>query len=465
MRKLQQLLCLLFVFLTCSQVACADVGLFVRSGTSSINNPVANQTWVFDAVDQFLKYWDGSAWQYATLPKSNMFGIGPPGTSNDTTQNYRQGSLWFDTSGQQFYVCTSNTTGAATWNILTNRIALTDIQTKLTIADLASDWLQSGLVGSVPSSSLTMTTPTGVAIVSGNRITPSASTYTYPVSSDIYDYLQTNGSFNHPAVANGGTPPTGQTGLLIQKVVTSGSAITSVAQLAPTAPLFTVQNPTLAQHALTLGYADSRYAPINYVINSMVNPMTTLGDMIYESAALVAAQLPGNTSTTKQFLTQTGTGSASAIPAWATIQSADLPANTLVPYGTIVAWWSTDSTIPTGWALCNGQTTTWQTGPHAGSSVTLPNLIGMFIQGTDITGGSSTANANGFGSQGNQSQQGAATHSHTYSGTTSYESGAQSRGSSGALVPTYPHVHTYSGTTSSANTQPPCYAIVYIMKL
>ena len=56
------------------------------------------------------------------------------------------------------------------------------------------------------------------------------------------------------------------------------------------------------------------------------NPMTTLGDTVYAGVAGTSIRLSGNTTTTKQFLTQTGTGSVSAAPAWGTISSADVTA-------------------------------------------------------------------------------------------------------------------------------------------
>jgi hypothetical protein len=59
--------------------------------------------------------------------------------------------------------------------------------------------------------------------------------------------------------------------------------------------------------------------------SGMSNPMTTLGDMIYENSTPAAARLAGSTSATKNFLTQTGTGSASAAPVWGTIAAGDLP--------------------------------------------------------------------------------------------------------------------------------------------
>lgn len=51
------------------------------------------------------------------------------------------------------------------------------------------------------------------------------------------------------------------------------------------------------------------------------NPMTTLGDIMYENATPVAARLAGNTSATMAVLTQTGNGSISAAPVWTLINS------------------------------------------------------------------------------------------------------------------------------------------------
>lgn len=47
-----------------------------------------------------------------------------------------------------------------------------------------------------------------------------------------------------------------------------------------------------------------------------VNPLTNLGDVIYAAAAGVQTRLGGNTTTTRKFLRQIGTGSASAAPTW-----------------------------------------------------------------------------------------------------------------------------------------------------
>ena len=59
---------------------------------------------------------------------------------------------------------------------------------------------------------------------------------------------------------------------------------------------------------------------------SALSPMTTTGDIEYESAAGTASRLAGNTTAVKNFLTQTGNGTISAAPAWGTITASDIPA-------------------------------------------------------------------------------------------------------------------------------------------
>jgi hypothetical protein len=53
----------------------------------------------------------------------------------------------------------------------------------------------------------------------------------------------------------------------------------------------------------------------------------TLGDIVYSSAANTLAKLPGNTTTTKKYLIQTGGGAVSAAPSWGTVDGADVTGN------------------------------------------------------------------------------------------------------------------------------------------
>lgn len=51
----------------------------------------------------------------------------------------------------------------------------------------------------------------------------------------------------------------------------------------------------------------------------------TVGDTLYASAANTLSKLAGNTTATRKFMRQTGTGAASQAPAWDTILAADIP--------------------------------------------------------------------------------------------------------------------------------------------
>lgn len=55
-----------------------------------------------------------------------------------------------------------------------------------------------------------------------------------------------------------------------------------------------------------------------------LSPMTALGDIIYGGASGSGIRLAGNTTATKKFLRQTGTGSSSAAPTWDTVTAADV---------------------------------------------------------------------------------------------------------------------------------------------
>lgn len=54
-----------------------------------------------------------------------------------------------------------------------------------------------------------------------------------------------------------------------------------------------------------------------------LSPLTTLGDTLFHDGTN-DVRLAGNTTTTKQFLSQTGTGTVSAAPAWSTIAGSDI---------------------------------------------------------------------------------------------------------------------------------------------
>lgn len=79
-----------------------------------------------------------------------------------------------------------------------------------------------------------------------------------------------------------------------------------------------------------------------------LSPLTTLGDTIYFDGA-DNVRLAGNTTTTKQFLSQTGTGAASAAPAWAALASGDIT--------TALGYTPYNSTNPNGYTSNTGTVT------------------------------------------------------------------------------------------------------------
>ena len=66
-------------------------------------------------------------------------------------------------------------------------------------------------------------------------------------------------------------------------------------------------------------------------------PLTTLGDTLYENATPTPTRLAGNTTATRKFLRQQGTGTVSAAPAWDTLVAGDIPALAYDAAGTSAA--------------------------------------------------------------------------------------------------------------------------------
>lgn len=96
-----------------------------------------------------------------------------------------------------------------------------------------------------------------------------------------------------------------------------------------------------------------------------LSPLTTLGDTLYANGANTNTRLAGNTSASTMVLTQTGTGTISAAPIWATVGTASFSVN-VGPSGTIA------------WTLVSGNTYTATITHNLGTQ----NVI---VQTTDIS--------------------------------------------------------------------------------
>jgi len=184
-----------------------------------------------------------------------------------------------------------------------------------------------------------------------------------------------------------------------------------------------------------------------------LNPMTTVGDIIYEGTGPAAARLP--IGTTGQILTV-----SSGIPSWATI--------TAFVSGMIMMWSGSAATIPSGWVLCDGANST-------------PDLRNRFVVGATstyavgATGGSADAIVVSHTHTGTTSTIG--NHNHNNGNFTQIISTAASTGISFGFGGGRPaanmtdagsHNHTFttdsSGSSGTNANLPPYYALCYIMK-
>lgn len=105
----------------------------------------------------------------------------------------------------------------------------------------------------------------------------------------------------------------------------------------PISTLPTLPAPSASPSDSVVGYSTVLGEPIKLLVSDLpnlpafttkwnyVNPMTTVGDLMYENSTPAPARLGGNTTATKNFLCETGTGSAANAPSWCAISSSDVP--------------------------------------------------------------------------------------------------------------------------------------------
>jgi hypothetical protein len=153
----------------------------------------------------------------------------------------------------------------------------------------------------------------------------SVSAYVDSVSVKINGATTSNPNFNNTTPS----APGGSTNVIWQ---VDGTGNVSAYFTAPAAPVTSVFTRTGAVTAQTGDYTPAQVGAVSASI------MSTLGDMLYENATPTATRLAGNTTSTKMYLSQTGTGSASAAPVWAQINYADITGTVPTPPSGSVLW-------------------------------------------------------------------------------------------------------------------------------
>lgn len=106
---------------------------------------------------------------------------------------------------------------------------------------------------------------------------------------------------------------TGNQTITLSGAVTGSGTTTIATTLASSTVGITNLSATGTPSSTTYLRGDNTWATVS---GGFSNPMTTLGDMIYEDATPTAVRLAGNTAATLKFLTQTGNGTISAAPVW-----------------------------------------------------------------------------------------------------------------------------------------------------
>lgn len=168
-----------------------------------------------------------------------------------------------------------------------------------------------------------------------------------------------------------------------------------------------------------------------------------------------------------------------------------------VPIGLIAMWSGSADAVPSGWALCNGQTLNGRTTPDLRNRFVFGAGVGTGFRNVGVTGGSETVTltvgqlpAHNHRVQGSTSQNGA--HTHTPYGPNHSDNSASSQGypannnhqsfrtsdrgrdravNSDALSTAGDHIHTFDVTSYSTGSgnpidnMPPFYALAFIMRV
>lgn len=173
--------------------------------------------------------------------------------------------------------------------------------------------------------------------LSGNTSVTLPTSGTLATTSSLSSYLPLSAGSSQPLTgdlyANNGVTIANNQYLFIGSTSIYGSGNSMIIAASSGLTLPTVSAGTWNGTAIGTAYGGTGAASASAGFNAL-SPLITLGDVLYGGASGAGTRLAGNTTATKQFLAQTGTGAASAAPVWGVLASGDIPNNAANTTGT-----------------------------------------------------------------------------------------------------------------------------------
>jgi hypothetical protein len=181
------------------------------------------------------------------------------------------------------------------------------------LAFTASTTLASSLAGS-----------SGQILRSAGTSVPTWSTATYPASTTANQLLYSSASNTIAglASANTGVLVTNSSGVPSIQACTTANRVLRTDGSALTCSQVAASTDLSGQVPIGSGGTGQATKAAAY---DALSPLSALGDIVYGGASGTGTRLAGNTTSTVNFLKQTGTGVVSAAPVWGTIDATDIP--------------------------------------------------------------------------------------------------------------------------------------------
>jgi trimeric autotransporter adhesin len=215
------------------------------------------------------------------------------------------------TTGDIIYGSAANTSSRLAGNTTTTRKLLRQVGDGTNSAAPAWDTLQDGDI------------PAALTGKTYNALTLTAAATGFTVAGGTTSKTLTVSNTLTLAGTDASTLNIGAGGTLGSAAFTASTAYAPAAGSTSVTTLGTVGTGTWNASTIGLSYGGTGATTKAGAYNAL-SPMTTLGDIEYFDGAN-GVRLAGNTTASKRFLTQTGTGAVSAAPGWNAIVDGDLP--------------------------------------------------------------------------------------------------------------------------------------------